>query len=100
MRGTVHRAPHNRGERHCGIISLIALKSRVEDDMKVKDLGVDEFKALIYEAVEEKLEEMLGDPDQGLELKEKLKARLKRSLSTETQNVPVEKAAKDLGLDW
>ena len=68
--------------------------------MKVKDLGVDEFKALIYEAVEEKLEEMLGDPDQGLELKEKLKTRLQRSLSTKSQNVPLEKVAKDLGLDW
>ena len=86
--------------RHCGIISLIALKGQVEDDMKVKDLGVDEFKALIYEAVEEKLEEMLGDPDQGLELREKLKTRLQRSLSTKSQNVPVEKVAKDLGLDW
>jgi hypothetical protein len=76
------------------------LESRVEGDMKVKDLGVDEFKALIYEAVEEKLEEMLGDPDQGLELKERLKARLKRSLSTRSQSIPVEKVAKDLGLDW
>jgi hypothetical protein len=79
---------------------LIVLESRVEGDMKVKDLGVDEFKALIYEAVEEKLEEMLGDPDQGLELKERLKARLKRSLSTRSQSIPVEKVAKDLGLDW
>jgi hypothetical protein len=68
--------------------------------MKVRDLGVDEFKALIYEAVEEKLEELLGDPDQGLELKEKLKVRLKRSLTTESKDVPVEKVAKDLGLDW
>ena len=68
--------------------------------MKVKDLGVDEFKALIYEAVEEKLEEMLGDPDQRLELKEKVKARLKRSLSTKSEDIPVEKVAKDLGLDW
>lgn len=68
--------------------------------MKVKDLMVDEFKALIYEAVEKKLEEMLGDPDQGLELKAKLRARLQRSLSTKSQNVPIEKVAKDMGLDW
>lgn len=71
-----------------------------EDDMKVKDLGIEEFKALIHEAVEEKLEEMLGDPDQGLELKEKLKVRLKNSLSATAQAIPVEKVAKDLGLDW
>ncbi|MBM3156420.1 MAG: hypothetical protein FJ004_03955 [Chloroflexi bacterium] len=68
--------------------------------MKVKDLGIEEFKALIHEAVEEKLEEMLGDPDQGLELKEKLKVRLKNSLSATAQAIPVEKVAKDLGLDW
>jgi hypothetical protein len=79
---------------------LVALKSRAEGNMKVRDLGVDEFKALIYEAVEEKLEELLGDPDQGLELEEKLKARLKRSLTTESKDVPVEKVARDLGLDW
>jgi hypothetical protein len=79
---------------------VVALESRAEGNMKVRDLGVDEFKALIYEAVEEKLEELLGDPDQGLELKEKLKVRLKRSLTTESKDVPVEKVAKDLGLDW
>jgi hypothetical protein len=79
---------------------LVALKIRAEGNMKVRDLGVDEFKALIYEAVEEKLEELLGDPDQGLELEEKLKARLKRSLTTESKDVPVEKVARDLGLDW
>jgi vacuolar-type H+-ATPase subunit E/Vma4 len=79
---------------------LVALKSRAEGNMKVRDLGVDEFKALIYEAVEEKLEELLGDPDQGLELEEKLKARLKRYLTTESKDVPVEKVARDLGLDW
>jgi hypothetical protein len=73
---------------------------KLDGDRLVRDLGVDEFKALIYEAVEEKLEEMLGDPDQGLELKERLKARLKRSLSTRSQSIPVEKVAKDLGLDW
>ena len=31
--------------------------------MKVRDLNVNEFKALVQEAIEEKLEELLGDPD-------------------------------------
>ena len=68
--------------------------------MKIKDLGVDEFKALIEEVVEEKLEEMLGDPDQGLELKTEVKKRLERSLSSKAQGVPVAKVAQELGLEW
>ncbi len=68
--------------------------------MKIKDLGVDEFKALIEEVVEEKLEEMLGDPDQGLELKPEVKKQLQRSLTAKAKGVPVEKVASDLGLEW
>lgn len=49
--------------------------------MNVKDLSVEEFKLLIQEAVEEKLEEILGDPDSGLELREEVKERLSRSLA-------------------
>jgi hypothetical protein len=69
-------------------------------DMKIKDLGVDEFKALIEEVVEEKLEELLGDPDRGLELKPEVKQQLQRSLTTKAKGVPVEKVASDLGLEW
>ncbi len=68
--------------------------------MKIKDLGVDEFKALIEEVVEEKLEEMLGDPDQRLELKAEVKKRLERSLSSKAQSIPVTKVAEELGLEW
>lgn len=68
--------------------------------MKVRDLGVDEFKALVQEAVEEKLEEMLGDPDRGLEIRKKVKGRLQRSVSRPTPRVSAEKVAKNLGLDW
>ena len=49
--------------------------------MKVKELSVEQLKALIQEAVEEKLQEVLGDPDQGLELREDIKERLRRSLA-------------------
>lgn len=68
--------------------------------MKVRDLGVDEFKALIQEAVEEKLEEMLGDPDQGLELQQKVRERLQRSLSAKGGGIPAEDVAKEMGLEW
>lgn len=49
--------------------------------MKVKELSVEQLKALIQEAVEEKLQEILGDPDQGLELREDIKDRLRHSLA-------------------
>ncbi|MEW6034089.1 MAG: hypothetical protein AB1603_04480 [Chloroflexota bacterium] len=68
--------------------------------MKVRDLGVEELKALVQEAVEEKLEEMLGDPDQGHELQGKVKRRLERSLSAKVRGVPAEKVAGDVGLRW
>jgi vacuolar-type H+-ATPase subunit E/Vma4 len=71
--------------------------------MKVRDLDVEEFKALIQEAVEEKLEEILGDPDQGLELQEKVKERLEHSLAAMAQGkrgIPVEEVAKEVGLEW
>ncbi len=50
--------------------------------MKVKELSVEQLKTLIQEAVEEKLQEVLGDPDQGLELRGDIKERLRRSLAT------------------
>ena len=49
--------------------------------MKVRDLSVEEFKLLIREAVEEKLEEILGDPALGLELRDEVRGRLCHSLA-------------------
>ncbi|MDO8636555.1 MAG: hypothetical protein Q7R34_09995, partial [Dehalococcoidia bacterium] len=71
--------------------------------MKVRDLDVNEFKALVQEAVEEKLEEIMGDPDKGLELDEKVIERLKRSLATTKRGergIPIEKVAQKAGLEW
>ena len=70
--------------------------------MKVKDLTVEELKILIEETVEEKLQEILGDPDSGLELTEETKKRLRESLSEMERGevIPVEKVAKKLGLEW
>lgn len=71
--------------------------------MKVRDLDVDEFKALIQEAVQEKLEEILGDPDLGLELQERVKERLERSVAATgrgERGIPVEKVAQEAGLEW
>jgi hypothetical protein len=71
--------------------------------MKVKELTVEEFKILIQEAIEEKLEEITGDPDLGLELREEIKERLRSSLGAMQRGVkgiPVEEVAKQAGLDW
>jgi len=66
-------------------------------------LTVDEFKQLIASAVEWKLSEMLGDPDEGLELREEIKDRLRRSLEAErhgVKGIPAEEVAAQLGLEW
>jgi len=71
--------------------------------MKVKELTVEQLKTLIQEAVEEKLEEMIGDPDRGLELTDEVKDRLRASLAAMQQGekvIPVEEVARQAGLDW
>ena len=68
--------------------------------MKVRDLDVNEFKALVQEAIEEKLEELLGDPDKGLELDEKVKERLEHSLAATERGergIPIEDIAQKAG---
>ena len=75
--------------------------------MNVKDLSVEEFKLLIQEAVEEKLEEILGNPDSRLELREKVKERLSCSLAAMQggeEGVAIEQVARMLrrgkGNEW
>jgi len=71
--------------------------------MKVKELTVEQFKGLIQEAIEEKLEELVGDPDLGLELREEIKERLRSSLAARQggqRGVPVDEVARQAGLDW
>lgn len=74
-----------------------------EDMMKVKDLSKEELKALVHEAVEEALLELLGDPDQGLELREEINERLKRSLARSQQGLQgmtAAEVAEKAGLNW
>jgi len=74
-----------------------------EDMMKVKDLSKEELKALVHEAVEEALLELLGDPDRGLELREEINERLKRSLARSQQGVhgiAAAEVAEKAGLNW
>jgi signal recognition particle GTPase len=71
--------------------------------MKVKELTVEQFKGLIQEAIEEKLEELVGDPDLGLELREEIEERLRSSLAARQngqKGVPIDEVARQAGLDW
>ncbi len=65
--------------------------------MKVTDLTIDELKKLIREAVDEKLKEILLDPDNGLELRDEMEQRLKASLASK-ERIPLEEVKKRLGL--
>ena len=69
---------------------------------KVADLTVDELKSLIRQVMEESLVDMLGDPDEGLELREEFKVALERSVKGVKEGgktYSVEEAAKRLGLE-
>ncbi len=66
---------------------------------KVADLTVDELRSLVKETARQTILEILGDPDQGLELRDELKDRLRRSLAA-TETIPAHKVAAELGLEW
>ena len=67
---------------------------------KVADLTIDEFKDLIQEVVAETLLELFDDPDEGLVLREEVKERLRRSLTSTNQTRSAQDVAARLGLDW
>ncbi len=67
--------------------------------MKVKELTVEQLKALIEETIEEKLQEILGDPDEGLELKEEVIQRLKAHKAFKKARIPMEQVARRHGLE-
>ncbi len=69
----------------------------------VKDLSVEDLKAVIGEVVEEKLREVLGDRDAGLALRPEVRERLLKDLEEsqhEGQNIPAAELARRRGLEW
>ena len=71
--------------------------------MKIKEPTVEEFKDLVQDTIEEKLQELIGDPDAGLELREEIKERLRSSLAARQRGekgVPIDEVARQAGLDW
>jgi len=69
----------------------------------VADLTVDQFTDLMRKVVLQTLAELLGDPDEGLELRRDMKARIQQSLAAVNAGgkiIPAEEVAARLGLTW
>lgn len=70
--------------------------------MQIKDLTVDEFRILIRETVEDTLQDLLLDPDEGRSLKasfaQQLLALREKRQQGETQTLSSSEALKELGL--
>ena len=67
--------------------------------MDLSQLSPDQFKDLVRGVVDDRLRELLGDPDLGLQLGDGLRARLKESLSR-TERLSGDEIAAQLGLHW
>ena len=67
----------------------------------LSDMTTEELAELIDARVERKLEEMLGDPDEGLEVREPLRRRLlvqRRSVAEGDRGRPLEDVLAEMGL--
>lgn len=67
----------------------------------VAQMSKDELRELIEESIENKLLELLEDPDRGLELKKEVRERLRRSFAAEERGergISAEELAKRLGI--
>ncbi len=67
--------------------------------MDLSQLSPEQFKELVRGLVDDRLRELLGDPDLGLQLGEALRARLKESLANK-QRLSGDEIAEQLGLRW
>lgn len=67
--------------------------------MELPNLTPEQFKDLVRGLVDDRLRELLGDPDLGLQLGEALQARLRESLLS-SDRVSGEEIAQRLGLRW
>lgn len=67
--------------------------------MDLRDLTLEQLRELVRGLVDDRLRELLGDPDLGLELGEGLRTRLKESLAS-SERLSGEELANQLGLRW
>ena len=67
----------------------------------VGQLSTDELREIIGSVVEQKLKEMLGDPDEGFEIRAEVQNRLlrqKRNVANGERGEELDEAAKRLGI--
>jgi len=67
--------------------------------MKISDLTLDELKELVKGLVDDRLRDLVGDPDLGQPMSEAVRTRLKNSLAS-AERVTGEDVADQLGLRW
>jgi len=67
--------------------------------MDLSQLTPEQLKELVRGLVDDRLRELVGDPDLGLQLGESLRTRLKQSLVS-TERVSGDEVAEKLGLNW
>ena len=67
--------------------------------MDLSSISPEQLKELVRGLVDDRLRELIGDPDLGLQLGEALRARLKSSLEN-NERLSGEELAEKLGLRW
>lgn len=67
--------------------------------MDLSQLSQEQFKELVRAIVDDRLRDLLGDPDLGFQIGDGLRARLKESLSNR-ERLSGEDIADQLGLRW
>ena len=67
--------------------------------MKMSELSLNDLRELVSGLVDDRLRELLGDPDLGLPLGEAVRARLKQSLAS-SERITGDEVAEKLGLRW
>jgi plasmid replication initiation protein len=66
---------------------------------KVNELTLDQLKTLINELIDEKLEQMIKDPDEGLEFRPEFLKKLKASKNSKVKTISMEQICKELGIN-
>jgi hypothetical protein len=67
--------------------------------VRLQDLTAEELKELVKGLVDDRLRELLGDPDLGAPMGETLRDRLRKSLAS-TERLSGDEIAEKLGLRW
>ena len=66
---------------------------------KLKEMSLEELRSFINETVDMRLEERLGDPDIGLDVKPEIIEEIRRSRKIKA-TIPVDEVVKRTGLKW